>query len=131
MTALLAELSATESPSTEPAAVAALALRLAREAEGLGLTTELIPVPDAGPLLRARSQAAGRPIMLLGHMDTVWPLGTLATRPLRTEGDRLYGPGAYDMKGGLVVGLFALGALRPRGRLPPVTVFFTPLQQVH
>jgi len=130
MTALLAELSATESPSTEPAAVAALALRLAREAEGLGLTTELIPVPDAGPLLRARSQAAGRPIMLLGHMDTVWPLGTLATRPLRTEGDRLYGPGAYDMKGGLVVALFALGALRTRGRLPPVTVFFTPLEEV-
>jgi len=67
--------------------------------------------------------------MLLGHLDTVWPLGTLARRPLRVEGDLLYGPGAFDMKAGLVVIVFALRLLREHGDLPPVTVFLTPLEE--
>ncbi len=130
MAALLRELAEAESPSTDAAAVTAVALRLAREARSLGLDAELIPVRGGGALLRARSAAPGKPIMLLGHTDTVWPLGTLAARPLRAEGDRFYGPGTYDMKGGLVVALFALRALRERGALPPVTLFFTPLEEV-
>ncbi len=69
--------------------------------------------------------------MLLGHLDTVWDLGTLAKRPIRIEGDRFYGPGAYDMKGGIVVMVFALKALAcARGEIPPVTVFLTPLEEV-
>jgi glutamate carboxypeptidase len=68
--------------------------------------------------------------MLLGHLDTVWPLGTLAARPVRIEDGRLYGPGCYDMKAGLVVALFALRALHAQGLRPPVTVFFTPLEEV-
>ena len=130
MAALLRELVEIESPSTEPAAVAALARRLAPEAEALGLPPELVPVPEGGPLFRARSRAAGKAVMLLGHMDTVWSLGTLAARPCRVEGDRLFGPGSFDMKGGLVVALFALRALRTRGELPPVTLFFTPREEV-
>ncbi len=58
--------------------------------------------------------------MLLGHLDTVWDLGTLAIRPVRIEGDHFYGPGAYDMKGGIVVMVFALKALAARGEIPPV-----------
>jgi len=130
MAAFLRELVELESPSTEPAAVAALARRLAPEAEALGLFPELVPVPDAGPLFRARSQGAGKAVMLLGHLDTVWSLGTLVTRPCRVEGDRFFGPGSFDMKGGLVVALFALRALRSRGELPPVTLFFTPREEV-
>ena len=71
--------------------------------------------------------------MLLGHLDTVWDLGTLAKRPIRIAGDHFYGPGAYDMKGGIVVMVFALKALKAldaRGQIPPVTVFLTPLEEV-
>jgi glutamate carboxypeptidase len=133
MARLLAEICEIESPSTDPPAVAALAARLAREVEAVGLATELVPVHGGGPILRAQAVDAGgaaRPILLLGHLDTVWPVGTLAARPVRIDGDRLYGPGAYDMKAGLVVALFALRALHARGPLPPVTVFFTPLEEV-
>ncbi len=133
MTALLEEICEIESPSTDPPAVATLAARLATETEAIGLVPELVPVPGGGPLLCARSpEPAGQvhPVMLLGHLDTVWPVGTLAARPVRIEDGLLYGPGCYDMKAGLVVALFALRALRARGTRPPVTVFFTPLEEV-
>jgi glutamate carboxypeptidase len=128
MTALLRELVEIESPSTSPAGVAALAGRILRELAPLGLTGELVPVPGAGPILRARSGALPG-VMLLGHLDTVWPLGTLATRPVRVDAERLSGPGAFDMKAGLVVVLFALRLLRDAGRIPDVTLFFTPLEE--
>jgi glutamate carboxypeptidase len=130
MQALLCELVALESPSDQPAQVARVAEHLARwiEAE-LDLRVELLPVSGTGPILRARRGAAGR-VMLLGHLDTVWPVGTLAARPLRVEGDRLFGPGAYDMKAGLVIALFALRALQAHGRRPPVTLCFTPFEEV-
>ncbi|HET6899912.1 MAG TPA: M20/M25/M40 family metallo-hydrolase, partial [Vicinamibacteria bacterium] len=133
MTALLAEICAIESPSTDPPAVAALATRLAADVEAVGLVPELVPVSGGGPILRARRPAppgGPAPVMLLGHLDTVWPLGTLAARPVRIDDGRLYGPGCYDMKAGLVVALFALRALHARGQRPPVTVFFTPLEEV-
>jgi glutamate carboxypeptidase len=133
MAALLKELVEIESPSTDAAGVAAVASRLAGELEAAGLRTERAPVDAAaaGPILRAASEAGGsRPVMLLGHLDTVWPLGTLAERPARVEGDRLLGPGSYDMKAGLVVATYALRALAARGPLPAVTVFFTPLEEV-
>jgi glutamate carboxypeptidase len=132
MAALLEELVSIESPSTEPTAVARLAERIARELESFGMTAELVPVTGGGPLLRARStpSATRAPVMLLGHLDTVWPVGTLARRPARIDGDRLTGPGCYDMKAGLVIALYTLRAFAARGPLPPVTVFFTPLEEV-
>ena len=129
MAALLRELVEIESPSTSPQGVTTLAQRLSRELQPLGLRPELLPVDGAGPILRGRSDVRGAAVMLLGHLDTVWPIGTLAARPVRVEGDRLFGPGAYDMKAGLVVVLFALRRLREAGRSVPVTVFFTPLEE--
>jgi glutamate carboxypeptidase len=130
MVALLRELVETESPSTEPDAVARVASRLARELTVLDLAPQLVPVDGMGPLLIARTPGDAPPVMLLGHLDTVWPLGTLAARPCRFEGDRLSGPGSFDMKAGLVVAVFALRALAARGVRPPVSVFFTPYEEI-
>ena len=141
MVGFLRELIEIESPSTDAAGVAALASRLEAELEPLGLDVHQVPVPGHGPVLRARTKAwlghggraptpPPRPVMLLGHLDTVWPNGTLARRPFRATGDRIEGPGSFDMKGGLTVAVFALKALAARGELPPVTVFFTPLEEV-
>jgi glutamate carboxypeptidase len=129
MAELLREFVSIESPSDDAGAVGAFAERVARELAELGLAVDLAPVAGGGPLLRARS-GGDRPVMLLGHLDTVWPRGTLAARPATIDGDVLRGPGCYDMKAGLVVALFALRRLREEGRLPPVTVLFTPLEEV-
>jgi len=74
---------------------------------------------------------AGRPILLLGHFDTVWPLGTLKTMPFRVEGGRAYGPGAFDMKAGLVIGITALSTLQRHGGLDvPVVFLFTSDEEI-
>ena len=70
-----------------------------------------------GDHLLADLDGEGRPLALSGHVDTVWPEGTLAAMPFRVDGDRAYGPGVYDMKGCLVVMLEAIrlaGAERTR-----------------
>src|SRR4051812_5564160 len=111
MVALLRDLIEIESPSTDAAAVAAFAERVAGELRALELEVELLPMSKGGPVLRARREGPS-PLMLLGHLDTVWPVGTLAARPLRIDGDLLFGPGGYDMKAGIVVMIFALRLLR-------------------
>ena len=71
-----------------------------------------------GDLLIARLRGGspgGRRVLLIGHMDTVFPEGTAAHRPFRIEGSRVFGPGVSDMKGGLLGGLHAVGALQDAG----------------
>jgi glutamate carboxypeptidase len=128
MVALLREFVEVESPSTDATGVQAFAERVARELTPLGLGVELLPMAKGGPVLRAR-WSGNRPLMLLGHLDTVWPIGTLAARPVRVEGDTFYGPGSYDMKAGIVVMIFTLRALAARGIKPALTVFLTPLEE--
>jgi glutamate carboxypeptidase len=55
---------------------------------------------------------AAKPVLLLGHLDTRWPLGTLTKTPFKMEGGRACGPGVLDMKAGIVMMMFALDALR-------------------
>lgn len=72
------------------------------------------------------------PILLLGHYDTVWDVGTLATMPFRQEKGRLWGPGVFDMKTGIAAALYAISALHEvSGRLPrPVTLLLNPDEEV-
>jgi glutamate carboxypeptidase len=100
---LLRELVEIESP-TYSAGVRRVAEVCARELDGLGARTRFLE----GDHLVAELDGDGAPLLLVGHTDTVWPEGTLATMPFRLDGDRAYGPGAYDMKGCVVLLLEAL-----------------------
>jgi glutamate carboxypeptidase len=105
---LLRELVELESP-TYSSGVRAVAERLAGELEALGARTRF----HDGDHLVAELDGDGEPLLVLGHADTVWPLGTLDAIPFRVEGDRAYGPGTYDMKSCLVL---LLEAIRLAGR---------------
>lgn len=77
---------------------------------------ERFPLTEQGDcwLARLRGDGAGR-ILLMGHLDTVYPDGTAAARPMRFDGPQIIGPGVCDMKGGLLVGMYALRALQTVG----------------
>lgn len=121
---LLERLVRAESPSTDRRTQAVPFGILARELRRVDFVVRHVPGGEVGDHLyaRPRERRRGAPYQLLvGHMDTVWPRGTLQWMPLRLEGDVLYGPGTYDMKGGLVALLFALRALHAFGSSPTVT----------
>ncbi|MFO7172172.1 MAG: M20 family metallopeptidase [Bacillota bacterium] len=129
MLADIGRLVALESPSREEAGVSAAADQVAAWLAGLGAEVRRHPAPGYGTHLEARwpgGPDAGnrKPALLLAHLDTVHPLGTLARNPFRVEGDRAYGPGIADTKGGLVMGLYALRALRDLGRPLPRPVVY-------
>ncbi|RII14222.1 Carboxypeptidase G2 precursor [Streptomyces sp. YIM 130001] len=101
----------TESPSSDLESVARSAEVVAElGARHLGVRPEVI-VLDGRTHLRWRLGAGPRRVLLLGHHDTVWPLGSLAARPFSVRDGVLRGPGCFDMKTGLVMAFHALGAL--------------------
>ena len=103
----LAALVAVESPSDDLAACLAVAEATAElGARLLGERPEVLEV-EGRPHVRWRFGGAGR-VLLVGHIDTVWPLGTLAGWPFRVDGDVATGPGCFDMKGGVVQALHAV-----------------------
>lgn len=107
----LAQLCAVDSPTGDEAGLARCAELLTEWARADGLATEIRATPS-GPIAIARTHGAGRGrVLLLGHHDTVYPVGTGAERPVRAHDGRLLGPGVADMKGGLLVGLAALARL--------------------
>ncbi len=118
----LRQLALVESPSTDHAAQAGVQglLRDALESAGLRVR-HLRGRGSAGHLFaRTREGARGRPFqLLLGHTDTVWPLGTVDEMPVEVTGEVIRGPGVYDMKGGLAQLVFALRALRDLRLAPP------------
>jgi glutamate carboxypeptidase len=117
---LLRQLVEMESYTRDKRGVDALASFLAGEFRGRGASVELLPMEDVGNILVARwnSRRPGAPVMLLGHLDTVWPPGTLAERPFSIRDDRAHGPGSFDMKGGILISLLACRAFQD-GRWPP------------
>jgi glutamate carboxypeptidase len=121
--ARLQELVAIESPSEDKTAVDRMAERVADLMAAAGGRVERLARREVGDLvlgLWGSSAPEAYQILLLCHMDTVWPLGTLAAHPPRLEGDRFYGPGAYDMKAGIVIALAAIQSLQAVGAARPL-----------
>ncbi len=84
--------------------------------EQMGFTCQRDRQPVLGDnLLATRLGRGGGRVMLLGHADTVFPVGTAAARPLTIQGPKILGPGACDMKAGLLTGLYAIQALDEAG----------------
>jgi glutamate carboxypeptidase len=107
----LRRLCAIDSPTGYLAGLDACATLIAEWADEAGCAVDLLPSPvGLHVVARTHGKGAGR-ILLLGHHDTVFPVGTAAARPVRSEGERVHGPGVADMKGGVLVGLAALGRL--------------------
>ncbi len=90
--------------------------QMAAHLEALGCQVERLPAESYGDCVVGRLRGRGRlRLLLLGHLDTVYPDGTVAQRPMRVEGNRAYGPGVSDMKSGLLLGVYALRALQATG----------------
>lgn len=120
-----------ESPSHDNAALNAMADLIDADARALGLQVQRIKLADGVPPLlhvHNRDQADSRPgILVLAHYDTVHPVGIIKENPLRLEGDRLYGPGIYDMKAGICLALTGLAqAADDQGTRLPVDIVISP-----
>jgi glutamate carboxypeptidase len=139
MVETIRELVEIESPSDNKPAADRMAEFLATKFEKLGGRTRLHRARDFGDNLQidfdgsSEAQSAKRkPVLLLGHYDTVYPLGTLASMPCKIDRGRLHGPGVLDMKAGIALIFHAIEALQSwHGRLPrPVTVFLVSDEEV-
>ncbi|MCR0985228.1 M20 family metallopeptidase [Roseomonas populi] len=128
-----------ETPTTDPAAVNALADKAEAELRAAGAVVERIPGRDGyGDTLIARTPASPahgnrRPVLIAGHLDTVWDNGTLATSmPWKLEGEKAFGPGIYDMKAGSFLAFHALREILRQGvqTKSPVTLLLTPDEEV-
>lgn len=112
---LLKRMTLEESPSVVPEAQHGVREVIADELASRGMRVRAVPGKSSGGMLLAApvSRHRCRPLQLiLGHYDTVWPLGTLEHMPFLVEEDRVQGPGVYDMKGGIAMALLAIDALR-------------------
>jgi glutamate carboxypeptidase len=136
MVDLLTTLVNYETPTSDKAAVDLLGAFMRGQFEALGASSvTAIPQTEVGDFLLAKwhEDAPGPAILFLIHIDTVWPLGTLARRPVTIDAEgRLFGPGAIDMKGGITIVLTALRGLVERGELPrrPIWVLMTSDEEV-
>lgn len=135
--ARLRELVEIESPSDDREAVNRAADRVVDLARELGADVVRHPGGSFGDVVELRfgTGVSGKPVLVLGHLDTVYPMGTLATMPWREvvaeDGVRLQGPGVVDMKSGVVMALEAIAALREMNALNrPVTLLLNPDEEV-
>lgn len=119
---LLKQLVERESPSLDKAAVDRLGRYLARAWRRRGARVRVLRQPERGNLFRAElrlnSGHTRGQLLVLGHLDTVYERDTLRRMPFRLRGGRAYGPGAFDMKSGIVIGLAAVDTLRALRLVP-------------
>jgi glutamate carboxypeptidase len=119
-----------ESPTLDSQATTAITTKLMARCQKLGLAAQLHETETGAHLVATATFGGGGgvpPVMLLGHVDTVWPRGTLASRPFRVENGCAYGPGIFDMKSGIVIMFAALEGLAQLGVRPrrPVTILLS------
>ena len=128
MTRLLGQFVRAESPSFDKTAVDRFGRMVAAEWRRRGAKVTLLRQRKRGDHIRAewnpRGNRARGQILVLGHLDTVYGLGTLTRMPFRLSRGRAYGPGVFDMKGGLVIALFAVDALNVTGCVPEKRIVF-------
>ena len=117
-----------ESPSHDKIAVDAMGQIVAEEWRQRGAKVQIVRQAKRGNHVRAEiSPGSGRPVgqvLVLGHLDTVYPLGTIEKMPFRAAGGRAWGPGTFDMKGGLVMALCAIDALQTAAIRPSKRLVF-------
>jgi glutamate carboxypeptidase len=120
-----------ESPSTNKAAVDRCAAAVAQLLRDAGGNVRLIPQPSRGDHVRAEFGGGPRRVLILGHFDTVWDVGTLERMPVREENGRLHGPGIYDMKASIAVAAHALRTTRHlEAQMPRVITLFTTDEEI-
>jgi glutamate carboxypeptidase len=124
----LARLVGHESPTSDAGRVSELAAWLVSRLRAAGASARAVPCPPRGDAVLA--SVGDAPLtLLLGHHDTVWPVGTLAERPFRLDGERASGPGVFDMKAGIAVSVAVLEALAREGT-PGATLLLTPDEEL-
>ena len=122
-----------ESPSEAPAAINAASALVERWARDLGARSRWHKQKGYGHVLELRfgsARSTRKPILILGHLDTVWPLGTLAHMPWRQSPEKISGPGTLDMKAGVLMALTAIAALRTLKISRPVTLLLNSEEEI-
>lgn len=109
---MIGQLVQMESPSDNKEAVDRLVDHLASIYRSIDANAKILAARDYGNHLRLEAGSGKRQLFVLGHTDTVWPMGTLQKFPFRIKGDIARGPGVFDMKASLAVFYFALKAIR-------------------
>jgi glutamate carboxypeptidase len=129
----LKELVEIESPSSDKPSIDALAEFLAGKFKSFGAEAQIHRVQTYGNHLQAdfAGNNGNRPVLLLGHIDTVWELGTVRQMPFRIADGRIWGPGVLDMKGGISIAMHALSLLQERQiPHPPVRMLLVSDEEV-
>ncbi|RTL73208.1 MAG: M20 family peptidase [Hyphomicrobiales bacterium] len=133
MLALLQEVVDIDSGSYDKAGVDAVGQRFAEFFAEHGLLTSLEANGTYGDAVHVRLDDVARnekPVLLMGHRDTVFPKGEVGRRPFRIDGTRAYGPGVADMKAGLVMNAFVLAAMKKFGSPVPVIGLITSDEEI-
>ena len=127
----LASWASIESCTGDQIGLQAFAELVATRLRGLGLEVEQLG-PGATRLWARWPTGDGPPVLLIGHADTVYPRGTLACQPVTQRDGKLYGPGVFDMKGGLLAMCVAIEALQALGRTPrrPISLLVTDDEEI-
>ena len=115
-----------ESPSHDAAAVSRLAAFVEEKLRAAGVKAERRACPPAGDALVATIGEDDRHTLLLGHLDTVWPVGSFGAHRWHRDGDRVCGPGVFDMKAGIAVAMTVMRVLTRRGDPPGATLLLVP-----